>query len=76
MKVKLLKYLRRKVYSQYQVKRSGKLWRIYESPTCSLCKGYETKEQAIDEMKKLWHNVARNYLWEHHTERKQNKYPW
>lgn len=78
MKAKLLKYLRRKVYSEYQVMKWGDgLWRVCESPKVSISlRSFETKEQAIEEMKLQWHKFAEKYLWEHRTERKQNKYPW
>lgn len=76
MKVKLLKYLRRRVFSKYQVKKGyGGWWHVYYSQNGYFSGNYETKEEAIIEMKKLWHDEAEDYLWQHHNEREQN-YPW
>lgn len=76
MKVKLLKYLRRRVFSKYQVmKANDRLWHVFYSQNGYFGDAYETKEQAITAMKNLWHDEAKDYLWEHHNERKRN-YPW
>ena len=37
---------------------------------------YVTREEAIEAVKLLWHDVAQKYLWTHREQRKRNKYPW
>ena len=85
MKVTLLKEIRLKVLSKYEIVNwshvSGckeKPWRISCGfDTCLAYHEYATKGEAIEAMKKLWHEEAARYLWEHRNERKHNnKYFW
>ena len=84
MKVKLLKEIRLKVLSKYEIvnwsRISGcreKPWCIaYDVRTCLAYHEYRTKEEASKALKRLWHKEAEKYLWEHKLERKRNKYLW
>ena len=84
MKTRLLKQLRKESWNKYEIRNwsdcSGyeeKPWHICTSHNTGLAyHEYATKEEAIIEAKKLWHEVAEKYLWNHRAERKRNKYPW
>lgn len=84
MKIFYLKQLRSKIWNKYEVRDwsniagcSEKPWYICNGPKTVLAyHSYETKEEAIKEMKKLWWEEAAKFLWEHKTKRKKNKYPW
>lgn len=84
MKVQLLKEIRLKVLSKYDIVNwshvSGckeKPWRIAcGADTCLAYHKYATKEEAIEALRLLWHKEAKEYLWEHKQERKRNKYLW
>ena len=84
MKTKLLKELRLRTLSKYEIRNwsyiascKEKPWRIGSGvKTCLAFHEYKTKEEAMDTLKMLWHEEAEKYLWEHKLERKHNKYPW
>ena len=84
MKVKLLKEIRLKVLSKYEVVNWSRIPGCKEKPyriacgahTCLTHYEYATKDEAIKALKLFWHAEAENYLWEHKLERKRNKYPW
>ena len=84
MKVKLLKELRLKTLSKYDIRNwshiagcKDKPWRIGRSiHTVLAYHEYATKEEAIKALRLLWHKEAEEYLWEHKLERKRNKYLW
>ena len=84
MKVKLLKEIRAKSWSKYEVRNWGnsnpsykeKPWVIGCGVKQALGSQYASREEAIEVMKLLWHEDAIKYLWENRTKRKRNKYPW
>lgn len=83
MKVQLLKEIRLKVLSKYEIVNlpnvpdKEKPWHIACGVrSCLPYHEYATKAEAIKALKLLWHEEAENYLWEHRLERKQNKYLW
>ena len=84
MKVKLLKELRLKTLSKYDIRNwshvagcKEKPWRIGCGVNLTLTEHkYATKEEAEKAFKLLWHEEAKKYLWRHKHERKHNKYPW
>ena len=84
MKVKLLKEIRLRTLSKYEIRNwsyiagcKEKPWRIgCGVKTCLAYHEYKTKDEAVNALKMLWHEEAEKYLWEHKLKRKRNKYPW
>ena len=84
MKTELLKRLRAESWSKYEIRSwdhvagcSEKPWRICTGPNRSLAyHEYSTREKAVEAAKRLWHEVAEKYLWDHRAERRKNKYPY
>ena len=83
MKTFYLKQIRKRIYEQYEVRKSdagnvgAKPWCIYTGPkTCLAYHEYATKEEAVAAMKQFWWEEADKFLWEHKKQKKQNKYPW
>lgn len=71
MKTTLLKYLRKKTWSEYEVRKDYGQWYIYISHNkCLAYTQFKTKEKAIAYAKSLWHEEAQKYLWEHRGSRK------
>lgn len=84
MKTKLLKKLRAESWSKYEI-RNWKEISNYKDKPWRICVGYNTalvyheyatKEEAIEAAKRLWHEVAEEYLWHNRNKRKRNKYPF
>ena len=84
MKTRLLKQLRKESWNKYEIRNwrdaSGykdKPWVIgCGEKTVLAYHQYATREEAIEAVKLLWHDVAQKYLWTHIEQRKRNKYPW
>ena len=81
MKTKLLKILRKRTWNKYEIRNwfseSDKPWRICDGPKTALAyHEYATKQEAIEVVKKMWHEEAIKYLWDHRNERRKNKYPY
>lgn len=84
MKTRLLKQLRKESWNKYEIRNwsdcancKEKPWHICTSHNTGLAyHQYATRDEAVAVAKLLWHEVAEKYLWDHHSERKRNKYPW
>jgi hypothetical protein len=80
----LLKQLRNESWNKYEIRDWSIIggckdypWHICDGPRTALAyHQYATKEEAINAIKLLWHDLAQKYLWENRTKRKRNKYPW
>ena len=84
MKTKLLRRLRKISWDRYEIRNwsdcgnyQEKPWHICDSYKTALAyHEYKTKEEAVEAVKLLWHEVAEKYLWNNRDKRKKNKYPW
>ena len=92
MKTFYLKQIRKRIYEQYEVRKSDarnvgdKPWRIWTGPKTYLADHeYATKEEALAAMRKFWWEEAdkfrwknKQFLWEHrkNKNKRQNTYPW
>ena len=83
MKTRLLRRLRQKTLCKYEVRKSdsvncgGKPWRIWTGPKTALAyHEYSSREKAVDAVKRMWHEEAEKYLWNHRGLRKNKIKVW
>ena len=83
MKTRLLRILRQDTLSKYDVRKPDAVncgenpWRIWTGPKTYLAyHEYSSRAAAVDAVKRMWHEEAEKYLWNHRDLRKNKIKIW